>query len=120
MFVKWQDHVYDFEIMIWNHVSDLGKSNAPQIVSFCSDLCPCLNSADHFAALHCGIHVHISLMLLNFSGICNLCYLCPFIDFKFFKSHLILTYSSGKDGVYPWVQQDEGLNKIDLTFKVVL
>ena len=29
MFVKWQDHVYDFEIMIWNHVSDSGKSNAP-------------------------------------------------------------------------------------------
>ena len=31
MFVKWQDHVYDFEIMIWNHVSDSGKSNAPQV-----------------------------------------------------------------------------------------
>ena len=59
-------------------------------------------------------------MLLNFSGICNLFYLCPFIDFKFFfKSHLILTYSSGKDGVYPWVQQDKGLNKVDLIFKVV-
>ena len=29
MFVKWQNHVYDFEIMIWNHGSDLGKSNAP-------------------------------------------------------------------------------------------
>ena len=54
-------------------------------------------------------------MVLNFSGICNLFYLCPFIDFKFFfKSHLILTYSSGKDGVYPWVQQDKGLNKVDL------
>ena len=63
----------------------------------------------------------ISHMLLNFSGICNLFYLCPFIDFKFFfKSHLILTYSSGKDGVYPWVQQDKGLNKVDLIFKVVL
>ena len=23
-FVKWQDHVNDFEIMIWNHVSDSG------------------------------------------------------------------------------------------------
>ena len=90
-------------------------------MSFCSDLCPCLNSADHFAALHCGVHVHISHMLLNFSGICNLFYLCPFIDFKFFfKSHLILTYSSGKDGAYPWVQQDKGLNKVDLIFKVVL
>ena len=30
MFVKGQDHVYDFEIMIWNHVSDPGISNAPQ------------------------------------------------------------------------------------------
>ena len=30
VFVKWQDHVYDFEIMIWNHVSDSGKSNPPQ------------------------------------------------------------------------------------------
>ena len=29
MFVKWQDHVYDFEIMIWNHVSDSSKSNPP-------------------------------------------------------------------------------------------
>ena len=29
MFVKWQDHVYDFEIMTWNQVSDSGKSNAP-------------------------------------------------------------------------------------------
>ena len=29
MFVKWQDRVYDFEIIIWNHVSDSGKSNAP-------------------------------------------------------------------------------------------
>ena len=28
MFVKWQDHVYDFEIVIWNHVSGSGKSNA--------------------------------------------------------------------------------------------
>ena len=26
-FVKWQDHVYDFEIMIWNHISDSGKSS---------------------------------------------------------------------------------------------
>ena len=31
MFVKWQNHVYDFEIMVWNHVFDSGKSNAPQI-----------------------------------------------------------------------------------------
>ena len=31
MFVKWQDHVYDFEIMIWNHFSDSGKSNAPRV-----------------------------------------------------------------------------------------
>ena len=31
MFVKWQDHVYDFEIRIWNHVSDSGKSNAAQV-----------------------------------------------------------------------------------------
>ena len=90
-------------------------------MSFCSDLCPCLNSADHFAALHCAVHVHISHMLLKFSGMYNPFYLCPFIDFKFFfKSHLILTYSSGKDGVYPWVQQDKGLNKVDLIFKVVL
>ena len=29
VFGKWQDHVYDFETMIWNHVSDSGKSNAP-------------------------------------------------------------------------------------------
>ena len=33
MFRKWQDHVYDFEIMIWNHVSDSGKSNAPLVTS---------------------------------------------------------------------------------------
>ena len=31
MFVKWQAHVYDFEIMIWNHVSDSGKSNTPLV-----------------------------------------------------------------------------------------
>ena len=36
MFVKWQDHVYDFEIMIWNHVSDSGKSNAPLVGQFIS------------------------------------------------------------------------------------
>ena len=35
MFVKWQDHVYDFEIMIWNHVSDSGKSNAPLDIPVC-------------------------------------------------------------------------------------
>ena len=113
-------------LWFWNH--DLEScfwfgyiKHTPDHVSFCSDLCPCLNSADHFAALHWGVHVHISHMLLNFSGICNLFYLCPFIDFKFFfKSNLILTYSSGKDGVYPWVQQDKGLNKVDLIFKVVL
>ena len=29
---KVEDHVYDFEIMIWNHVSDSGISNAPQIM----------------------------------------------------------------------------------------
>ena len=23
--------MYDFEIMIWNHVSDLGKSNTPHV-----------------------------------------------------------------------------------------
>ena len=28
MFVKWHDRVNDFEIIIWNHVSDSGKSNA--------------------------------------------------------------------------------------------
>ena len=33
MFVKWQNHVYDFEIMISNHVSDSGKSNAPRVVA---------------------------------------------------------------------------------------
>ena len=27
---KVEDHVNDFEIMIWNHVSDSGISNAPQ------------------------------------------------------------------------------------------
>ena len=32
MFVKRQNHVYDFEIMIWNNVSEINrKSNAPQI-----------------------------------------------------------------------------------------
>ena len=30
MFVKWQDYIYDFEIMIWNQVSDSGKSNTPK------------------------------------------------------------------------------------------
>ena len=62
-------------------------------------------------------------MLLNFSGICYLFYLCLFIDFEFFfKSHLIMTYSSGKDGVYPWVQQDKGLNKVhvDLIFSGIV
>ena len=38
MFVKWQSRVYDFEIMIWNHVSDLGKSNAPLVTSRVDDL----------------------------------------------------------------------------------
>ena len=28
-FVKWQDHVYDFEIMIWNHNSDSGILQRP-------------------------------------------------------------------------------------------
>ena len=34
VFVKWQDHFYDFEIMIWNHFSDSGKLNAPQLPYF--------------------------------------------------------------------------------------
>ena len=29
-FVKWQKHVYNYEIMIRNPVSDSGKSNAPK------------------------------------------------------------------------------------------
>ena len=38
VFVKWQDHVYDFEIMIWNHVSDLDKSNTPLVQRFENEL----------------------------------------------------------------------------------
>ena len=32
-FVKWQDHVYDFEIMIWNHNSDSGILQRPVSVT---------------------------------------------------------------------------------------
>ena len=38
--VKWQDHVYDFKIMICNQVSDSGKSNDSLVRRNFSYFCP--------------------------------------------------------------------------------
>ena len=64
VFVKWQDHVYEFEIMIWNHVSDSGKSNAPMVLSPVSVVIHLKFTHMKYCLLlsHQEHHVHIAII----------------------------------------------------------